>query len=328
MSCEVESWRLLRTIVPKLMHAVRAGAETLAEVQHSAAREIARVIDKSGRIDKLGAEKLAAQNFDSGETSFGGWRAEGYSTPNPAELERELLSHNGFQYIAELPRAEPGELVGRAWITSGERRRWEISRVARRAPAYALLSAVLATALHGERWLMAGDVVSDLIIEQQRLATNGETITIRKFRTLPKGEPLQPSTRESAARASTVAGFARSLSLDELPQVLSILRGRMSFVGPRPLLAIDHDLMVPPTLSTAERKHWAGIPRGGLWTMHFPGCRTLEPQSSDYLRTRYLADALYDQIACRRLDECLLDRVIGPYLRQQGYSALNTLLDR
>ena len=167
-----------------------------------------------------------------------------------------------------------------------------------------------------------------LLVAQQRLRSDGVLITVKKFRTLPVGEPLRPSGTDTATRATPVGRIIRALSLDELPQILSILRGDMSFVGPRSLLPSDHDLMTSPVVTPGERAHWDQILRNGLWTPHFPGCRCLKPQSPEYLRTRYLADALYDRIASRRFDEYLLTRLVGPYLRRQALQEVRSLLRR
>jgi hypothetical protein len=251
----------------------------------------------------------------------------GGNRPDAAELEAELLRHPGLDYVADRPEARPGELSGRDWTNSHERRVWEIRRILRRAPVYLLLAGVIVLALKAEVWLRVPNATpGPLLVAQQRLRSDGVLILVKKFRTLPVGEPLRPSGRDAATRATPVGRILRALSLDELPQILSILRGDMSFVGPRSLLPVDHDLMTSPLVTPAERAHWDQIPRKGLWTFHFPGCRCLVSQSPEYLRTRYLADALYDQIASRRLDEYFLKKVVGPYLRRQAVQEVRSLL--
>lgn len=64
---------------------------------------------------------------------------------------------------------------------------------------------------------------------QVRPGLNGKNFTIVKFRTMV-------CTREGKQQITAFGSLLRRLSLDELPQLLNILRGEMSFVGPRPLL--------------------------------------------------------------------------------------------
>ena len=71
---------------------------------------------------------------------------------------------------------------------------------------------------------------------QQRPGLKGEPFEVYKFRTMkdavgPGGEPLPDEER-----LTKVGVFMRQLSLDELPQLWNILKGDMSFIGPRPLL--------------------------------------------------------------------------------------------
>ena len=77
---------------------------------------------------------------------------------------------------------------------------------------------------------------SPVLFRQQRPGVRGEPFTVYKFRTMtdergPDGELLP-----QAARLTTLGQALRRSSLDELPQLWSILRGDMSIVGPRPLL--------------------------------------------------------------------------------------------
>lgn len=64
-----------------------------------------------------------------------------------------------------------------------------------------------------------------ILFEQERVGQKGEPFTVIKLRTMREG------------RATRVGDWLRSSGLDELPQLLNVLRGDMSLVGPRPLTA-------------------------------------------------------------------------------------------
>lgn len=88
-------------------------------------------------------------------------------------------------------------------------------------------------------WLLLGGVVSILVMadlgkpiffRQQRAGKGGKAFWIYKFRTMRKGEGSDEE------RLTRMGRILRKTSMDEIPQMLNILRGDMSLVGPRPLL--------------------------------------------------------------------------------------------
>jgi putative colanic acid biosysnthesis UDP-glucose lipid carrier transferase len=76
-----------------------------------------------------------------------------------------------------------------------------------------------------------------ILYRQQRLGWNGQEILVYKFRSMvvheEAGAQVTQATR-SDPRVTAVGAFLRRTSLDELPQFINVLQGRMSVVGPRP----------------------------------------------------------------------------------------------
>jgi len=73
-----------------------------------------------------------------------------------------------------------------------------------------------------------------LLFRQTRVGKGGRTFIILKFRTMPPERGDSEWTTEDDPRLGTLTRWMRRLHIDELPQVVNIIRGELSLVGPRP----------------------------------------------------------------------------------------------
>ena len=83
------------------------------------------------------------------------------------------------------------------------------------------------------------DSPGEVIFKQERIGLNGKTFWIYKFRTMCVGaEKMAGGVYESHndVRVTKIGNVLRKSSIDELPQLINILKGEMSFIGPRPPL--------------------------------------------------------------------------------------------
>lgn len=76
----------------------------------------------------------------------------------------------------------------------------------------------------------------DVFFFQNRAGLHGKGFKIIKFKTMSTAKDFQDRLLEDAKRITPFGHWLRNYSLDELPQLLNVLNGHMSMVGPRPLL--------------------------------------------------------------------------------------------
>jgi lipopolysaccharide/colanic/teichoic acid biosynthesis glycosyltransferase len=96
--------------------------------------------------------------------------------------------------------------------------------------------AVAAPVMAATALAIAKDLGRPVLFTQQRPGRDGVPFTMIKFRTMRDTTDSLGRLLADGERLTPLGRFLRSTSLDELPELLNVLRGEMSLVGPRPLL--------------------------------------------------------------------------------------------
>lgn len=85
-------------------------------------------------------------------------------------------------------------------------------------------------------WLYFANKGAGIFFLQERPGKDGKVFKIIKFKTMTDVRDEEGNLLPDAKRLTKVGRFVRSASLDELPQLVNILKGDMALIGPRPLL--------------------------------------------------------------------------------------------
>ena len=142
-------------------------------------------------------------------------------------------------FVFDLIQARSGEIQGIPVVAMYETPFYGYRGVAKRLTDVALSTVILLLLLPllaivalAVKWSSPGPI----IFKQRRYGLDGHEIAIYKFRTMKvteDGSQIRQASR-SDDRITPIGAILRRSSLDELPQLINVLQGRMSLVGPRP----------------------------------------------------------------------------------------------
>jgi lipopolysaccharide/colanic/teichoic acid biosynthesis glycosyltransferase len=96
-----------------------------------------------------------------------------------------------------------------------------------------------------------------ILLRQERTGLGGKPFRLMKFRSMTEQRDAAGQLLPDHERLTQLGRFLRETSLDELPELVNVLRGEMSLVGPRPLF---HHYMQ----YYSERQHWRHLVRPGI----------------------------------------------------------------
>ncbi|KAF0261003.1 sugar transferase [Leuconostoc citreum] len=84
-----------------------------------------------------------------------------------------------------------------------------------------------------------------IFFKQERYGKNSVPFTLYKFRSMTDGAPVKANSEFSDIKSyvTPFGMFIRKTSIDELPQLINIIKGEMSFIGPRPLAITDEKVL-------------------------------------------------------------------------------------
>lgn len=85
-------------------------------------------------------------------------------------------------------------------------------------------------------WLTIANKGAGALFFQERPGKNGKIFKVMKFKTMTDERDADGNLLPDERRLTNVGKFVRSTSIDELPQLINVLKGDMALIGPRPLL--------------------------------------------------------------------------------------------
>lgn len=158
-------------------------------------------------------------------------------------------------------------------------------------------------------WLVRRNLGSPVLFKQRRLGYKGHEFAIYKFRTMTDARGPDGQLLPDSERLTRFGRLLRSTSIDELPELLNVLRGEMSLVGPRPLLVQYRDRYSPEQF----RRHDV-LPGITGWAQ-------INGRNAISWAEKFRLDVYYVDNLSLKLDLEILWKTVAKTLRREGISA-------
>lgn len=149
---------------------------------------------------------------------------------------------------------------------------------------------------------------SPIIFKQKRPGKNEKIFTLYKFRTMTDKRDIDGNLLPDEYRLTKFGKFLRSTSLDELPELINIIKGDMAIVGPRPLL-VEY---LP--YYTEEEKHRHDV-RPGL-----TGLAQVNGRNAISWEEKFLEDLEYIKNMSVKNDIKIIFKTVGKVFKRDGIS--------
>lgn len=285
----------LSSLYMRMMKAYSARAHKVVAILDDDPQAIGRAVDgvrviaPPGQLESV-IEEFAEHGISIDRVLLGGDR-ELLSPETMDEIENVCSRHDlKLDFLPQLAGLD----ACKGFVSPSQERVADAPTAEIRLPAYfrfkrvadvaigLILLVLLSPAILLVAIIILFDVGSPIFFWQQRLGFQGRTFLLHKFRTLKppyneRGLPIAASDRLSRA-----GSLIRKMRLDELPQLLNVVVGDMSLIGPRPLLPRDQPsdatirLMVKPGITG-----WAQV----------NGATLLTPEEKNDLDDWYIRNA-------------------------------------
>lgn len=148
-----------------------------------------------------------------------------------------------------------------------------------------------------------------VFFKQERFGLNSKPFTLYKFRSMTDGAPIKANSEfEDITSYVTPFGMLiRKTSIDELPQLLNIIKGDMSFIGPRPLARTDEKVLA------LRKKNGADQVRPGI-----SGLAQVNGRNNITDENKAAYDAKYASRLSMQLDIVLIIETLVSVIKRDG----------
>ena len=158
-------------------------------------------------------------------------------------------------------------------------------------------------------WLSIANKGAGAFFFQERPGKNEKIFKVIKFKTMNDRKDASGNLLPDAQRLTKVGKFVRSTSLDEIPQLLNVIKGDMSLIGPRPLLV----QYLPLYNETQRRRHEV---RPGI-----TGWAQVNGRNAISWEQKFSYDVWYVENVTLSLDVKILLKTIQKVFKREGISS-------